>query len=321
MHLNRRTVLTLAAAAALSPAAPRQPLADAARTWISPHFAGNPAVGKVFDQAGPSSLAFADVAARATTARYVMLGEIHPNPDHHLLQAEVLAAMIKAGRKPAVVFEMVTRSHQPVLDELMAAPPADSAIIATRLDWASSGWPDFALYQPLFDLALGNGLTIKAGNIDRDLVRRMAGRDGPPLTNAERAEYSPQPELPASAEQDLLRVIKVAHCNMLPDTMLPMMRDIQRARDAVMAAAMLDPANTDGAALIAGSGHARLDWGAGQIVEQAAPGELLSVAFAEVSNETAEARQDWASHHFTIMTPRYDVTDHCEQFGKPKSPG
>jgi uncharacterized iron-regulated protein len=321
MHLNRRTILRLAAAVALLPAAARQPLANAARTWVSPHFAGNPAVGKVFDQAGPTSLTFADVVARTISARYVMLGEIHSNPDHHLLQAEALAAMIKAGRQPAVVFEMVPRLRQPVLDEMMASPPADSNVIATKLDWANSGWPDFALYEPLFTIALENGLAIKAGNIDRDLVRRMAGREGPPLTDEERARYSAQPALPASAAQDLLRVIKVAHCNMLPDTVLPMMRDIQRARDAVMAAAMLDPTNTDGAVLIAGSGHARLDWGAGQIVDQAAPGELLSIAFAEVSDETSEARQDWASHHFTIMTPRYDVTDHCEQFGKPKSPG
>jgi hypothetical protein len=74
MHLNRRTILRLAAAVALLPAAARQPLANAARTWVSPHFAGNPAVGKVFDQAGPTSLTFADVVARTISARYVMLG-------------------------------------------------------------------------------------------------------------------------------------------------------------------------------------------------------------------------------------------------------
>jgi uncharacterized iron-regulated protein len=45
-----------------------------------------------------------------------MLGEIHPNPDHHVLQAEFLGHMVGKGRKPAVVFEMVTRAEQPILD-------------------------------------------------------------------------------------------------------------------------------------------------------------------------------------------------------------
>ena len=321
MHITRRSMLTFAAACALLPVAASRLLPDEARAWISPHFAANPVIGKVFDQHGPTSLTIADVISRATGAKFVMLGEIHPNPDHHRLQAEVLNAMIKAGRKPAVVFEMVKRSQQPILDGLMASAPADSSTIAAQLDWANSGWPDFALYEPLFTLALQNGLTLKAGNIGRDLIRRIGGREGPPLTSAERTEFSPQPALPATAEQALLAVIKSAHCNMLPDTMLPMMRDIQRARDAVMAAAMLDPAQADGAVLIAGSGHARLDWGAGQIVEQAAPGKLLSIAMDEVSDDTSPPDGGMASHHFTIMTPRFDVTDRCAQFGKTRSPG
>ena len=75
---------------------------------------------------------------------------------------------------------------------------------------------------------------------------------------------------------------------MMPETVLPLMADIQRARDHVMASALLDAANKDGGVLIAGAGHTRLDWGVGAIVERARPGRTLSVAFREVF-EAAEA--------------------------------
>jgi uncharacterized iron-regulated protein len=112
----------------------------------------------------------------------------------------------------------------------------------------------------------------------------------------------------------MLEVIRTAHCNMLPDTVLPFMRDIQRARDHVMSAAMLDTANTDGAVLICGSGHARLDWGAGYLVERDKPGKLLSIAFAEVYSDEAKDIPAHDGHHFTLLTPRHDVTDHCAAF-------
>ena len=319
MDVNRRMLLKSGIAAALLPAQLRPSLASGVRNWKSSHFADNPLVGQVFDQAGPAGVGIADVMDKAAATRFVMLGEIHPNPDHHVLQAEFLAHMIARGRKPAVVFEMVTRAQQPVLDAMMANSPADASTIAERLEWQASGWPDFILYQPLFELALQNKLTIRAGNLDKATVRRMGGRVGAGLSDAERAALGLDTPMAADAAGALLEVIKTSHCNMLPDTVLPMMRDIQRARDFVMADAMMNAANKDGAVLICGSGHARLDWGAGRIVNGDSPGKLLSVAFAEASESRNPSDYGIGGHHFTIVTPRHDVTDHCAQFIKQKN--
>jgi uncharacterized iron-regulated protein len=311
MQLNRRRLTTLMLGAAM--AFPAR--AALARSWQSAHFADHPLVGKVFDRDGNATSLDA-IKQRATDAPYVMLGEIHPNPDHHALQAEVLAHMITAGRKPALVFEMVNRAQQPVLDHVMANPSASADMIAERLEWAASGWPDFAMYRPLFEIALTHQLPLRAGNLEKSTIRRLGGREGSILTDSERAALGLDQPLPEAAGAALLEVIRTSHCNMLPDTVLPMMRDIQRARDFVMADAMMNAANTDGAVLICGAGHARLDWGAGLLVDRAAPGKLVSVGFSEVADGLDIEDIDTGAHHFTMLTPRADVTDHCEAFAK-----
>ena len=79
----------------------------AAEDWISPLSRDHPLVGKVWS---PPTRAFvsADTAIRAAEkATYLALGEKHDNPDHHRLQARIVAAMAASGRRPAVVFEMI----------------------------------------------------------------------------------------------------------------------------------------------------------------------------------------------------------------------
>jgi len=311
MRLNRRRLTTLIVAAAMAFPA-RTALG---RNWQSAHFTGHPLVGKVLDRDGNEASLDA-IKQRAAATPYVMLGEIHPNPDHHLLQAEVLEHMIAAGRKPALVFEMVTRAQQPVLDHVMANPAATADLLADRLEWATSGWPDFVMYRPLFEIGLKHKLQLRAGNLEKSTIRRLGGREGARLTDTERTALGLDEPMPDAAATALLDVIRTSHCNMLPDTVLPMMRDIQRARDFVMADAMMNAANVDGAVLICGAGHARLDWGAGLLVDRAAPGKLVSVGFAETAEGLTIEDIDTSAHHFTMLTPRADITDHCEAFAK-----
>jgi len=199
---------------------------------------------------------------------------------------------------------------------VMANPAATADLLADRLEWATSGWPDFVMYRPLFEIGLKHKLQLRAGNLEKSTIRRLGGREGARLTDTERTALGLDEPMPDAAATALLDVIRTSHCNMLPDTVLPMMRDIQRARDFVMADAMMNAANVDGAVLICGAGHARLDWGAGLLVDRAAPGKLVSVGFAETAEGLTIEDIDTSAHHFTMLTPRADITDHCEAFAK-----
>lgn len=284
--------------------------------WQSPHFRDHNLVGKIFSTSGKQPLTLDDVKQQAAEARFVLLGEIHTNPDHHRLQAEILQHMVDQGRRPAIVIEMITRAQQPVLDFFAANPPEDVDDIAARLEWGKSGWPDFAMYKPVFEIAVKNNLPLRAGNLAKSTVRRLGGRVGAKLTGVERGQLGLDMPLTAEANKSLLKEIAESHCNMMPETVLPLMADIQRARDHVMASALLDSAHKDGAVLIAGAGHTRLDWGVGALIGNDEPQRLLSVAFREVFDGASDADFDKPSHHVTFVTPRFDIKDHCAEFKK-----
>ena len=91
------------------------PLTCAERQWLSPHYRDHPLVGTIwtsdFKPATPEQLETA-----VLEANFVLLGEIHTNADHHRLQAQMIEALVRAGRRPAVAFEMIPASMQAELD-------------------------------------------------------------------------------------------------------------------------------------------------------------------------------------------------------------
>jgi len=287
--------------------------------WQSAHFRNHQLVGKIFSKPDNQQLTLDQVKHRAAQAHFVLLGEIHTNPDHHRLQAEILQYMVDQGRRPAVVIEMITRAQQPILDFFAANPPDNVDDVADRLEWSKSGWPDFALYKPIFEIALKNKLALHAGNLEKSTVRRLGGRVGSRLSDDERSALGLSTPLEGEIGKSFLEDIAQAHCSMLPKTVLPLMADIQRARDHVMASALLNPANKDGAVLIAGAGHTRTDWGVGALVNNDDPQRLLSVAFMEVFEGAVEADFTKPEHDVTIVTPRFEVKDHCAVFRKKKT--
>ena len=95
--------------------------------WQSAHYRDHELVGKIFSRPNNQQLTLDQVKHLAANAQFVLMGEIHTNPDHHRLQAEILQYMVDQGRRPAVVIEMVSRAQQPVLEHFSAnskRPPA-----------------------------------------------------------------------------------------------------------------------------------------------------------------------------------------------------
>ena len=90
------------------------------------------------------------VADRARTAEIVYLGELHDNALHHAIQARILEELILGGGRPAVAFEMVPETRQASLDAAIRSQ-ASPVEVERQLGWTAQGWPDFAMYWPLFD--------------------------------------------------------------------------------------------------------------------------------------------------------------------------
>lgn len=281
-----------------------------AAAWIFPA-AAHPLEGRIVLSASGASITPDELLARAAAADAILLGETHDNPAHHALQAWIVARLEAGGAKPMVVFEMIGADQ--------AAPLArhlengDAAGIGPALGWEKSGWPDWEFYRPI---AQAVGGRVKAGNLSKEDTRAM-GKGMPAAELVARLGLAAP--LPETIRLALEAEIRESHCNMLPESAIPAMVAVQRARDAMMAEAV---AEVEGkAVLIAGSGHVRTDFAVPRHL--GARKRAFAIAFIEVE-EGADTAQDYRRHYagqalpfdavwFTARQPREDP---CQAFAE-----
>lgn len=300
--------------------------------WVSEYYRDHPLVGSVWRRDG--SATDLDTVMRAVEqADYVLVGETHPNPDHHLLQARIIDTMSDAGRRPAVVMEMIPAGLQDRLDAHLRETPGDAGGLGASIDWEKRGWPDWAIYQPIAQAALDHGLPIKAGDLDKDVIRLIGRSGAAALEREHRTQLGLDRQLSAEMESGLLRELKISHCDLLPEAALKPMLTVQRARDGALAAAMIAAGQDDGAILIAGNGHVRNDWAVPSVLLHLAPdANVISIGLIEVDKDL-EGFADYTEtsadagllpelpYDFVIFSPRSELTDHCaelaERFANP----
>lgn len=234
-------------------------------------------------------------------ADIIFLGEVHDNPAHH----ENQAIAIGATQPVALVFEMLT-SDQAARIPPDARPDQDS--LRALLEWDSTGWPDFAMYYPLFTTA--PDAAIFGAGLPRDAARAAMGQPLAQVFSGDAARFGLDMPLPAPQQQAREALQARAHCDALPDALLPDMVDIQRLRDAMLAQVALDAYQRSGGpvVVITGTGHARTDWGAPALLAQAAPDlRILSIG-------QFEGAPDNPAHDLYIVTDPHPRPDPCEAF-------
>ncbi len=231
-------------------------------------------------------------------ADVVILGEVHDNPIHHANQAQAVAAI--APR--ALVFEMLT----PAQVAAMPADRADAAEMAAALGWAANGWPDFAMYFPIFSAA--PKARIYGADVPRDVVRAAVKHGAAAGFGADAARYGLLQPLPPADQTAREADQRDAHCGALPEHMLAGMVQAQRLRDAALArAVVLAIAETGGpVAVITGSGHARRDTGVPALLALAAP----DLAVLTIGQVEADPGPD-APYDLWIVTPATPRDDPC----------
>jgi uncharacterized iron-regulated protein len=244
-------------------------------------------------------MALAEIPQAARDAQIVVLGEQHDNPAHHIRQAEWTAALAPA----AVVFEMLT----PAQAARVADGWADQADFDALTGWSQTGWPSLDMYYPIFSAA--PDATIYGAGVTREQIAEQLGS---PLTSHPLAGAYGLDILPDPAEQAAREALQArAHCDALPEEMLPMMVDAQRLRDLVLADAALRALRDTGGpvVVITGNGHARADWGMPALLANAAP-DVAVFAVAQ-GEDGAEVHGVFA---LSLDAPAPERGDPCAAF-------
>lgn len=300
-------------AAVLSAAAAARAQAPPAPPWEAPLAQQAPLTGEIREPASGRRLTPAQLLDRLAGADFVLLGERHDNPDHHRLQAWVVAF---SGAR-AVALEMIDSDQAARLSQYLTTSPRSAEQLGNALEWANSGWPHWSQYQPIAEAAMRRGLPVLAANLPPALARAIA-RDG---LEALPAPLAVQLRLDPAADKAVLAghaaEMQAAHCGKLPERSLAPFAVAQYARDAYMAWVMVDQWRRSerkvGAVLIAGAGHARKDRGVPLHLARLAPdARVVSLAFVEAGDSAMpDAEVARLPYDVVWFTARVDDEDPC----------
>jgi uncharacterized iron-regulated protein len=263
--------------------------------WITEVYEDHPLVGRIWDVNAGAFVEAETVADRAAERRYVLLGEKHDNPDHHVLQARMIRELLARGRRPVIVLEMITLDRSDALAAYLETQPRDADGLAAAVEWEKTGWPPWETYRPIADVALDNDLDFAAANL-------------PSFSDPDETAG-----VPADVREVLTAEIRAGHCGHIPERVIPFLVEIQHARDAQLARVLEVEGEQSGAVLIAGAGHVRKWLAVPRFLEDDPP---FVLAFIEVVADALDPEQYARGGSFDAIwfTPRLNDIDPCEQF-------
>lgn len=289
-------------------------------SWKSTFGQHHPLSGRIWDVSSARFIDRQSLISRLARADFLLLGERHDNLDHHLLQAEVLRSLIALGRRPAVGFEMFGLDDAKAITNHLARDPNDAAGLGRAVNWDKSGWPDWAMYQPIAEAALQARLQIVATNLPLATARKMNSDGLAALEPSVKRELGLDRPLSDAMFATMATDIRDSHCGYASEESVKAMVGVQRARDAQMAQSLIAAGDPDGAILVAGAGHVRKDYGIPvYLAAKAAGKQVVSIAFLEVDDQKPEPHNYALPNgrlpfDYVWFTARVDDENPCEKF-------
>lgn len=274
--------------------------------------AAEPRVGQILRAEGGGVLDRDALARDLGAAAVVIVGEVHDNPIHHLNQAWLISRLAPG----ALVAEMLQAADEDRIRDHLAGGGAAEGIGAL-VRWDKTGWPAWEIYAPIFT-ALPEGAAIAGAAMPRKVVRRVMTEPASALIEDPRLKAALDERLPRAVQVAMEREMVDSHCGELPVDMAPMMVEVQRLRDASLAAAVLRlvEAGAGRIVVVTGNGHARTDRGLPAVLARAAPElAVVSVGQIETGGEGDPAAEPF---DYVWITERHDRPDPCERLRNRK---
>ncbi len=227
-------------------------------------------------------------------ADVILLGEQHDADAHRHMQRVFVETLADRAQLAALALEMADRGRSTA----GLARDADAQQVRDALHWNDSGWP-WARYAPVVMAAVGRGIPVLGANLPRAAMRAS-------MSDTRLDQHLSGPALAHQRE-----AIRIGHCDLLPAERLTPMLRVQLARDASMAATVMEAARPGKAVLlVAGGGHVLRDRG----VPTHLPASLrvrtvLAVAGIPSTDDTLASDMVWP-------TPALAPREHCAELAR-----
>lgn len=260
----------------------KQPATTTSKTDASSTLTNHPLKGKIISMTTGQPLSYTQLLEQLQSHRFILLGEKHDNPEHHLRELQLLEGL-QTGPNTRLVLEMLDESQAESIAQL--SENSSKTEIQTQLHWNHRSWP-WQDYGPLIKAALKNHNQLTAGNLSKAEILQIY--QGEPT---DKPRLAPN-KIPEAIRATIQQQIYESHCQAMPLTQMGPMTQIQISRDASMAYALSDNlGDRMQAILIAGSFHVRKDTGVPLHLQQWSTEAVASILLieTETNNNTIEA--------------------------------
>jgi len=140
----------------------------------------------------------------------LFIGEVHSDPEHHLMQVQILQRWIHGEAHPVIAMECFQTTQQEALDRYLAGD-LDEAAFLEEAQWdAEWGFP-YHYYRPLLDLVRAKQGRILAINAPREIVKKVARTGIESLSTEERAQIAPEIDLTREAHREYVQAVFPLH--------------------------------------------------------------------------------------------------------------
>ena len=238
-----------------------------------------------------------------------VLGEVHDNPRHHQLRAELLR-QLPAASKTVVAEHLHWRQGFNPQSELL------TGLQAAGFDAQGWGWP---LHQALFEAVTVMQMPLIGGNLPGESIKEVFKTRGQSLPEPVRVLLAQAP-FDEAQRKALAEEIDQGHCGAMPASMFEGMAAVQRGRDAAMADVALAHLPS---LVVAGNGHAWKHLGVPFVVNKVSPHlQALSVLFMEWDDSRPlQEKQAFLTElalqaDYVWLTPPQSRDDPCAQLHK-----
>lgn len=160
---------------------------DPMRLPIGSHDEVKVGLGQIVSTRTGKAAQIDEIATAADGKRFVFLGENHATKPHQQLEADVIAALVKRGRKVIVGLEMYTRPKQDWLDQWSTGTLSEADFVE-KSDWKNQWGFPFEFYRPVFQVVKDNKLPLVALNVPRDWVHQVGKQGYAGLSNEARLQ-------------------------------------------------------------------------------------------------------------------------------------
>ncbi len=131
----------------------------------------------------------ADLAAKLSDVRLLLVGETHTSIEVHRVQAAVIRSLVESGREVMIGLEMYPYTEQPYLDQWVDGLLTEKGFVELSRWYGNWGY-NWGYYRDIFTYARDHQLDMVAVNAPRAVVSAVREKGFEDLT-AEEAEHIP----------------------------------------------------------------------------------------------------------------------------------